>query len=39
MGRVLISRVALLVLVVIVLMLSVMAGTALSSILFKAVEL
>jgi hypothetical protein len=39
MGRVFISKVALLFLVVLVLMLSLMAGTALSAILFKAVEL
>jgi|WetSurSiteA1Bulk_404760.scaffolds.fasta_scaffold155409_1 hypothetical protein len=39
MARSLFSKVALLFLVIVVLMLSVMAGTALSTILFKAVEL
>jgi hypothetical protein len=39
MGRILFSKVALLFLVIVVLMLSLMAGTALSTILFKAVEL
>jgi|WetSurMetagenome_2_1015567.scaffolds.fasta_scaffold1090373_1 hypothetical protein len=39
MGRTLFSKAALLFLVVVVLVLSVMAGTALSTILFRAVEL
>jgi hypothetical protein len=39
MARKLFSRVAVLFLVIVVIMLSVMAGTALSTILFKAVEL